>query len=242
MLSKDELLEKVGDLVKKLGVGLVGLATDPRRLDEATDQVWKLAPWWLKPVGKERLKGVLYQLSERIPRTNSLSLASQELTPESRLQAVEQSLRDLFGDDLGTKKSLRGYNAQTDLTCGRLNKECDDLEPLLEADKSRVRLLLARAQLLGLWQKLKGSESNQKAAIACYERALSISGSSCELRATTLLQFSRFSEKAAKDVAGGRDKAKELAAEACAAAPSGTTLLAECEEHFQSLNKNRWFG
>jgi len=91
MLSKDELLQKVGDLVKKLGVGLVGLATDPKRLDEATDQVWKLAPLWLRPVGKERLKGALYQLSERIPRNNSSTPAPQELTPESRIHGACQA-------------------------------------------------------------------------------------------------------------------------------------------------------
>ncbi len=242
MLSKEELLQRVGDLVKKLGIGLVGLATDPKRLDEATDKVWSLAPFWLRPVGKERLRGIIYQLSERIPRSTPPADSTTDNRPaEARLQAIEEALRRMFGDDFGTRKSLRGYDAQTDVSCGRLQKECDDLEPLLNDSDNLVRLLLAEAQLSGMWQKLQGSQGNQRTAIACYERALSLSGKSPELRAMTLLRFSRFSEEADKDIGGGRDKAKELAAAACAAAPAGTLLQAQCAEHFQRLDKKRWF-
>jgi hypothetical protein len=68
MSSKEELVEKVGLVMKQLGVSLVGVATDPKRLDQATDKAWKIVPFWLRAVGKERLRAVIYQLSERIAR------------------------------------------------------------------------------------------------------------------------------------------------------------------------------
>jgi hypothetical protein len=71
MFSKEELLEKVGVIMKQLGVSLVGLATDPKRLDQVTDEAWRIAPFWLKAVGKERLRSVIYQLSEWLPRSTS---------------------------------------------------------------------------------------------------------------------------------------------------------------------------
>jgi hypothetical protein len=239
MISKEELLQRVGDLLRQLGVSLVGLATDPKRLDQATDKAWKIAPFWLKPLGKERLRAVIYQLSERIPH----NLQQEPLgpaSPENRLQAIEEAVRQEFGDDFATKKNLRGFDAQRDLTCGRLQKECEELEPLLSEHSALIRLLLVKAQLLGMWQKLQGSKGNQFAAIHCYERAAVLADGLPEVKAATLLRFSRFCDGADEDVAGGKARAQELAASALATSPTGTAIHAECYEQLQQLSKKRW--
>lgn len=240
MLTKEESLEKVAELLKKLGVGLVGLATDPRRLDQATDQVWRAAPFWLKPFGKERLRAIIYQLSERIPQGSSVEdLAEPSI--DARLTAVEQAIHEEFGDTFGTTRSLRGFDAKRDLACGRLLRELESLEQLVGDGDSLIGLLLAKAQLLGVWQKIQGSKGNQQSAVACYERAVLLAEGLPEIRARALLRYSRFCEEADDGIAGGKEKAKELAESAVAAAPPGSLLADECESHLERLSKRRWF-
>ena len=108
MLSKEELLEKIGELLKQLGISLVDLAKDPRRLDQATDYAWKAAPFWLRPIGKERLRGVILQLSERIPRRTPTEPEQSGAAPEIRLRSIQAAVQEMFGDVFATRKSLRG--------------------------------------------------------------------------------------------------------------------------------------
>ena len=247
MITNDELRQKVADFLKQAGINAVEVATSPVALDQAAKTVTSLFPFVLRPLVKERIRGVILQIAERVPNPSGpqaqAGLAEREPV-EVRLRSIQDEVRKAFGDDYATKRSLRGYAAEIDVLCGRLCRECEALEAaVVQTDPTLlVRVILVKAHLLGNWQRLHGSKSNQQAAIECYERAVALADGFPDLQADVRYQFGCFCAAAAEGVAGGKQRAIEHFQRAMAVSAPGTTAYVGSEQEIQKLQKKGWFS
>lgn len=245
MISNDELRQKVADILKQAGIDAVVAARNPANLEEAAKTVTALLPFALRPLVKERMRGVILQIAERLPRPGNTDAASVEpAVCEHRLRSLQDEIRRVFGDDYATKRSFRGYDADTDVLCSRLSKECDAIEACVPENDIgvRTRVMLAKAQILGNWQKIHGSKGNQQSAIECYEKALAFANGEPSLQAEVHCQFGRFCVGAAEEIAGGKQKAIEHFQRAMALAPAGSSAYIASEEELRRHQKRRWFS
>lgn len=245
MISNDELRQKIAELLKQAGIDAVEAARDPATLEKAAKTVTALLPFALRPLVKERMRGIILQIAERLPRQAEVVNASAEpASGEDRLRCVQDEIRRVFGDDYATKRSIRGYDADADVLCSRLSKECDAIEACVPENSVglRIRIMLARAQILGNWQKLHGSKGNQQSAIECYEKALVFANGEPGLQAEVHYQFGRFCSGAVEEIGGGKQKAVEHFRRAMAVAPAGSAVYVACEEELQKHQKRRWFS
>jgi tetratricopeptide (TPR) repeat protein len=245
MISNEELRQKVAEMLKQAGINAAEVATSPVALERAAKTVTGLLPFVLRPLVKERIRGVILQIAERVPRPAGTEPSLTAAEPvEVRLRSVQDEIRRTFGDDYATKRSLRGYDAETDVQCGRLTKECEALETAVSQSDTAllVRVVLAKAHLLGNWQRLHGSKSNQQSAIECYERALTLADGVPDLQGEIHYQFGRFCAGADEEVSGGKRRAIEQFQRAMAASAPGTATYIGCEQELQKLQKKRWFA
>jgi tetratricopeptide (TPR) repeat protein len=245
MITNEELRQKVADMLKQAGINAAEVATSPVALERAAKTVTGLLPFVLRPLVKERIRGVILQIAERVPRAAATEPSVAGTEPvEVRLRSVQDEVRRTFGDDYGTKRSLRGYDSETDVLCGRLTKECEALETAVsQSDTSLlVRVVLVKAHLLGNWQRLHGSKSNQQSAIQCYERALTLADGVPDLQGEIHYQFGRFCVGAGEEVSGGKQRAIEHFQSAMAASAPGAAPYIGSEQELQKLQKKRWFS
>ncbi len=164
-----------------------------------------------------------------------------ESSLEDRIGAFQDQVREAFGDSFGTKRNLRGYDADLDILCGRLLKECDPLEAAAAADKiALVRILVSKAVVLANWQKLQGSKSNQRTAIDCYEKAIELAEGQAEFQAEIRYRCGKFCASVDEAISGGKQKAIEQFRIAAAAAASGSAARVGSEQELERLNKKRW--
>ena len=244
MITNEELRQKVAELLKQAGINAVEVATSPIALERAAKTVTGLLPFVLRPLVKERIRGVILQIAERVPKaagTPQLTVGETD-SVEVRLRSVQDEIRRTFGDDYATKRSLRGYDAGTDVLCGRLTKECEALEMAASESAMQVRVILAKAHVLGNWQRLHGSKSNQQSAIECYERALKLADGVPDLQGDVHYQFGLFCAGADEEVSGGKQRALEHFRLAMAASAPGSATHFDCEQELQKLQKKRWFS
>lgn len=170
MFSSEDLQQRIADALKRSGVDLLAVATSPAALDGATAVVCRLLPFGFRNLGKERVRGIILQIAERIPKSEGRIVQSN--TSQSvghnvadRLLALQDQIRESFGNSFGTKKRLRGYDAELDVLCGRLVRECESFESTPNLDKTTlIRILVSKAQILGNWQKLQGSNPERTSA------------------------------------------------------------------------------
>ena len=245
MISNEELRQKVADVLKRAGISAAEVATDPVALERAAKTVTGLLPFVLRPLVKERIRGVILQIAERVPKAAGAEVSFAEAEPvEVRLRSVQGEIHRAFGAEYATKRNLRGYDAGIDVLCSRLCKECEALETAVSQSDTvlLVRVLLVKAHLLGNWQRLHGSKSNQQSAIGCYERALTLAAGALELQAEIRYQFGLFCAGADEEVSGGKELAIEQFQRAMAASAPGTATHISCERELQKLQKKRWFA
>ena len=245
MITNEELRQKVADILKQAGINAVEVATNPAALERAAKTVTGLLPFVLRPLVKERIRGVILQIAERVPKPAGTEVSVAKPEPiEVRLRSVQDEVRRAFGGEYATKRSLRGYDAEIDVVCSRLCKECEALETAVPQSDTvlLVRIVLVKAHLLGNWQKLHGSKSNQQSAIGCYERALTLAEGALELQAEVRYQFGLFCSGADEEVSGGKQRAIEQFERAMAASAPGTATYVGCEQELQKLQKRRWFS
>lgn len=247
MITNDELRQKVADFLKQAGINALEVATNPVALDRAAHTVTSLFPFVLRPLVKERIRGVILQIAERVPNppVHHEQACLAECEPvEMRLRSIQDEVRKAFGDDYATKRSLRGYAAEIDVLCSRLCKDCEALETsVAQTDPALlVRVILVKAQLLGNWQKLHGSKGNQQTAIECYERAVALADGIPGLQADVRYQFGCFCAAAAEGVAGGKQRAIEHFQRAMAASAPGTAAYVGSEQEIQKLQKKHRFS
>jgi hypothetical protein len=103
-----------------------------------------------------------------------------------------------------------------------------------------VHILLAKAQVLGNWQKLQGSKGNQRSAVDCYLRALSLAEGQSDLQAEIRYRYGRFCASVDEEVGGGREKAIENFRMAAAVGASNSTARTFSEQELEKLQKRRW--
>jgi hypothetical protein len=245
MITNEELRQKVADMLKQAGINAAEVATSPVALERAAKTVTGLLPFVLRPLVKERIRGVILQIAERVPKPAGTEPSVAVAEPaELRLRSVQDEIHRTFGDDYATKRSLRGYDAETDVLCGRLTKECEALEiAVAQSDTALlVRVVLVKAHLLGNWQRLQGSKSNQQSAIECYDRALTLADGVPDLQGEIHYQFGRFCAGADEDVSGGKQRAIEHFQRAMAASAPGSATHIGCEQELQKVQKKRWFS
>jgi tetratricopeptide (TPR) repeat protein len=245
MITNEELRQKVADILKQAGINAVEVATSPVALERAAKTVTGLLPFVLRPLVKERIRGVILQIAERVPKPAGTQPAIAETEPvEVRLRSVQDEIRRTFGDDYATKRSLRGYDAETDVLCGRLTKECEALEMAVPQSDAAllVRVVLVKAHVLGNWQRLHGSKSNQQSAIECYERALTLADGIPDLQGEIHYQFGRFCAGASEEVSSGKQRAIEHLQRAMAVSAPGDATYISSEQELQKLQKKRWFS
>ena len=68
MITNEELRQKVADISKQTGINAVEVATNPVALKRAAKTVTGLLPFVLRPLMKERKRGVILQIAERAPK------------------------------------------------------------------------------------------------------------------------------------------------------------------------------
>ena len=245
MITNEELRQKVADMLKQAGINAAEVATSTVALERAAKTVTGLLPFVLRPLVKERIRGVILQIAERVPKPAGTepSLAGAEPV-EVRLRSVQDEIRRTFGEDYATKRSLRGYDAEIDVLCGRLTNECDALETAIPRSDLAllVRVILVKAHVLGNWQRLHGSKRNQQSAIECYERALTLADGVPDLQSEIHYQFGRFCAGADEGVSGGKQRAIEHLQRAMAASAPGEATYISSEQELQKLQKKRWFS
>jgi len=241
MFSRDELQKKVTELLKQAGISLAEAARNPAGLECAADIVSERLPGG-EFVWRERVKGALLQLVERLPATSDSPGRDQARAVESRLLALREEIRQAFGDKFGTKRSLRGYNADADLLCTRLVNACEALEAMIpQADiLCRVRLLLAKAQVYANWQKLQGSKANQRSASTIYEMAWTLARDDNQLKAEISYQHGLFCAATDESVGGGKERAIEQFQKAASTAAPGSSLRIASETEMTRLQTKRW--
>jgi len=245
MITNEELRQKVVDILRQAGIDAAEVASSPVALERAAKTVTGLLPFVLRPLVKERIRGVILQIAERVPKAAGTQPSIAETEPvEVRLRSVQDEIRRTFGEDYATKRSLRGYDAETDVLCGRLTKECEALEMAVPKSDAAllVRVVLVKAHVLGNWQRLHGSKSNQQAAIECYERALKLADGMPDLRGEIHYQFGRFCAGADEEVSGGKERAIEHFQRAMAVSAPGADTYISSEQQIQKLQTNRWFS
>jgi len=243
MITNEELRQKVADMLKQAGIN-AEVATSPVALERAAKTVTGLLPFVLRPLVKERIRGVILQIAERVPKPGGAGTVAGTEPVEVRLRFVQDEVRRTFGDDYGTKRSLRGYDSETDVLCGRLTKECEALETAVSQSDTAllVRVVLIKAHLLGNWQRLHGSKSNQQSAKECYERALTLADGVPDLQGEIHYQFGRFCAGADEQISGGKQRAIEHFQRAMAASAPGTANYVGSEQELQKLQEKRWFS
>jgi tetratricopeptide (TPR) repeat protein len=245
MITNEELRQKVADILKQAGINAAEVATSPVALERAAKTVTGLLPFVLRPLVKERIRGVILQIAERVPKTVGTQTSVSEPEPvEVRLRSVQDEVRRTFGDEHATKRSLRGYDAETDVLCGRLNKECETLEMAVsQSDPALlVRVVLVKAHVLGNWQRLHGSKGNQQSAIECYQRALTLADGVPDLQGEIHYQFGKFCAGADEELSGGKQRAVEHFQRAMATSAPGTPPYIGSQQELQKLQKKRWFS
>lgn len=68
MFSNEQLQQKILDALKSGGVDLLNVITSPTALDRATALVCGLLPFGFRHLGKERVRGMILQIAERVPK------------------------------------------------------------------------------------------------------------------------------------------------------------------------------
>ena len=68
MITNEELRQKVADILKQAGINAVEVATNPVALERAAKTVTGLLPFVLRPLVKDRIRGVILQIAERVPK------------------------------------------------------------------------------------------------------------------------------------------------------------------------------
>ncbi len=250
MFSNEDLQQKVADALKRAGVDLVNVATSPAALDGATAVVCRLLPFGFRNLGKERVRGIILQIAERVPKSGGQGIqpiqSGASTTAEhglsDRLNTLQDQIRQSFGESFGTKKSLRGYDADLDVLCGRMIRECDSLESAAGDDRTTlIRMLVAKAQVLGNWQKLQGSKANQRSAAECYVRALALAEGQADLHAEVSYRYGQFCASVDEEVGGGKEKAiANFRAAAAVGAPNSAARV-NSEQELNKLQKPRRF-
>jgi hypothetical protein len=246
MFSNDDLQQKVADVLKRAGVDLVNVATSPVALDRATAVVTGLLPFGFRHLGRERVRGIILQIAERVPKTTGPQIQTplanaNKSDIDDRVELLQDQVRQAFGDSYGTKKNLRGYDADIDILCGRLIKDCEALEAEAPANKAvLIRLLVTKALVLGNWQKLQGSKTNQRNAVDCYEGAAALAEGQPELQAEIRYRYGKFCAAVDEEISGGKEKTIEQFRIATAlGAPNSASRLGS-EQELERLQKKRW--
>jgi hypothetical protein len=73
MITNEELRQQVADILKQAGINAVEVATSPVALERAAKTVTGLLPFVLRPLVKERIRGVILQIAERVPWSTTTS-------------------------------------------------------------------------------------------------------------------------------------------------------------------------
>jgi hypothetical protein len=68
MITNEELRQKVADILKQAGINAVEVATNAVALERAAKTVTGSFPFVLRPLVKERIRGVILQIAERVPK------------------------------------------------------------------------------------------------------------------------------------------------------------------------------
>ncbi|MBI4893163.1 MAG: hypothetical protein HY821_21245 [Acidobacteria bacterium] len=248
MFTNEELQQRVAEALKRAGVDLVNVVTSPAALDRATSVVCGLLPFGFRHLGKERVRGIILQIAERVPRSGqgiepiqSSASTTVEHEVDDRLKMLQDQIRQSFGESFGTKKSLRGYDADLDVLCGRLIRECNSLEAVAGSDRTTlVRILVAKAQVLGNWQKLQGSGANQRSAVDCYVQALGLAEGQADLHAEVSYRYGQFCASVDEEIGGGKEKAIANFRVAVAVGAPSSVARVSSERELDKLQKKRW--
>jgi len=243
MISNEELQQKVSEILKKQSINLSRVATDSAALDTAAKLVTSMLPALIRPLVRERIRGAILQIAQHVPRNSEVPLsATPSESVEARVHALQDEVRRTFADAFATKRNLRGYDSDLDVLCARLVRDCASLEGAIpDSDKETlIQVLLAKAQVLGSWQKIQGSRGNQRDAAETYERALSLAAGLPERQADVQYQFGRFCARTDEAVGGGKDCAIEHFERALDIAPQGSVVRHSSEQELEKLQKRRW--
>lgn len=101
----------------------------------------------------------------------------------SLLKEVEGKVKEILGDQIALPYDPDGYNAELDVFCGDMVKQCEIAEK--KAPESQDVLVFSnilKAQLYGCWHKPTGQRGTHNKAVEAYEKALELGGDEAELR------------------------------------------------------------
>jgi hypothetical protein len=242
--DKDELISKIGDLLAKSGMAVGELTRENASAVDAalTFVIGKIPVLRMVPGGRERVRGLLLVAIDRLPKKpEQQPTALSETDVAARLASVLSRANAINGDSAATARSLRGYDAATDLESARLIAELETLESCSAATvPQRIEVAVLKASIYGCWEKPHGAKANQQKAIDCYESAITLSSDFAGTKAEVLFRYAMFALKAPREIGGGKERALEKLTLAMQGAPVGSDLHEKCSQELTRQTKKRW--